>query len=1091
MDIEQKRALLAQKLKEKAKKRAYPLSYAQERFWFFAQFDPGDPALNLLDAILLKGDLNAAALERAVNEIVKRHAILRTTFTLQNGRPIQQITPYEPFSLAIERAEDVLVDEREQFVSQLVVTESRRPFDLENGPLFTVRLLQFSPDEHLWFANMHHTVSDGTSFEIFTREVMTLYTAFANGVAQSPLAQLSIQYVDYVDWQRQQMAEEKLASQLTYWKTQLAGELPVLDLLTDFTRPAFRSSNGSTDYFMLPPELAKALKQTSRQEGCTLFVLMLAAFKTLLYRYTGQKDLLIGTPVAGRILPDARELIGLFTNTLVLRTQLAPERPFRDFLHSVRETTLAALANQEYPFEQLVDELQPERDPSRPPLFQVMFIARDAHPKSVNVGGVQMERLEPNTKAALLDLSVVTWETEQGQLVAFEYNTDLFAPETMARLFGHYETILRSIVADTTQQMATMPLMTAAEQAQLAQFWQGTTVPIPENNCIHHLFEKQAVQHPNNVALVNGDQHLTYGELNQRANQLAHYLRQQGVGPDVPVGIYLEKSAELFVSVLGILKAGGAYVPLDPMHPRERRTFMCQETKARLLLTSADLYETRPTVDIPTLCLDTDWPQIATHPTVNPETEITPDRLAYIIFTSGSTGTPKGVELEHRGLVNIYKAWEKTFELATVSSHLQAASFSFDVFAGEWTRALCSGGKLVVCPRDTLLDPPALLELMHREQVDAVEFVPAVVRALMPHLESTGQTFDFLKVLSVGSDAWYVFEYEALLAFCGAETQLFNTYGLSEATIDNSYFNGTDLFLDEGKLVPIGRPFASNHFYVLDDAMQPMPVGVAGELYVGGAGLARGYLNRPDLTAEKFIAMPASLLGERNGRLYRTGDLARFLSDGNIEFLGRKDHQVKIRGFRIELGEVQSVLQDVPGVKDCVVIDREDPPGDRRLVAYIVAENGQIDMSDLHATLKTHLPDYMLPAHYVMLDALPFSVAGKVNRRALPAPDLSERPQLEHAYEPPETMAEKALAAIFSEVTGVMQVGIFDNFFALGGHSLLATQLVSRIQERFEIGMPLRAIFEFPTIAELALEVEDALIKKLDTLDEEACLLVE
>ncbi len=1104
-----KRALLAQMLQEKASKKSYPLSFAQRRFWFFDQFDPGDPSLNILYAIRFSGPINLAALEKSANEILRRHTILRARIVVREDQPVQIISPLQPLSIEVVDRQNVPPTVWDAEVQRLTLVEARTRFDLAAGPLLRMRLIRFSPTEHVGFINMHHTITDGVSMELFTRELGILYAAFTANQASTgspPLPDLPLQYVDFAHRQRQQWQNGQMAHQLAYWKKQLGGDLPILALPTDHPRPPFRTSNGATKYFYLSPQLTEAVKRVSRQEGCTPFVTLLAAFKTLLHRYTGQNDILVGTPVAGRTLPSDQNLIGLFTNTLALRTQIDKDLTFRQLLQRVRETTLAALANQEFPFEQLVDELQVNRDPSRPPVFQVMFIARTARPKAQKIAGLTLHALETDTGAALVDLSLVTWETEAGQLVAFEYNTDLFDENTIDRLFVHYENLLQGAVANPSSHLLRLPMLTLAEQNEALWQWNDTHAEYDSDVCVHQLFEQAAARAPESVAIVWEGQQWTYAELNERANQLAHYLRRLGVGPEAPVGIYVERSLEMILAVLAVLKAGGAYVPLDPIHPPERLATICQDAGIAVLLTQARL-EGRlslPTAEgvphPPVVRLDADWAEVSRESSQNPVNLSRPEHLVYVVYTSGSTGQPKGVMVEHGNLRHAYHGWQQLYQLGQKQlRHLQMASFSFDVFSGDLTRALCSGDTLVLCPRETLLQPDKLAQLIVAEKITGAEFVPAVLRLLVAQLEQHGGDLRQFHFLSVGSDAWHVRDHRRAQQLCAPQTIFANTYGVTEATIDSSYFCHPTHTLSDDQITPIGRPFPDVRLYILDAQLQPVPAGVAGELHIGGAGVGRGYTNRPDLTAARFISDPFS---RRSGeRLYKTGDLARFLPGnaanghsplaGHVAFLGRADSQVKIRGFRVELGEIEAALQQHADVQAAAVIDFQSETGDKRLVAYIVpADTASPTTNDLFAFLQARLPDYMIPGHYVTLERLPLNPNGKVNRRELPIPDLSSRPQVAQPYVAPRTLAEEVLAELFGKTLGLEKVGVHDNFFELGGHSLLATQLAIRARDAFQIDLPLRAFFETPSIAGLAVAVEEALIEKLEMLSEEEAAML-
>jgi len=1066
----------------------FPASFAQQRLWFLDQFEPGSPYYNIPSAVRLTGKLDVVALERTLNEIVRRHESLRTTFATMDGEPVQVISPSLTLPLPVVDLRDLPPAERESEAMRLAMEEARRPFNLSQGPLLRTTLLRLDEEEYMMLLTMHHIVSDGWSMGVLIGEIATIYAAFSAG-KPSPLPELPIQYADFALWQREWLQGEVLETQLNYWKQQLGDDLDVLELPTDHPRPAVYTNNGATQSLKLPKRLADALKALSREEDATLFMTLLAAFQTLLHRYTGQSSISVGTPIANRNRAEIEGLIGFFVNTLVLRTDFSGDPTFRELLGRVREVTLGAYAHQDLPFEMLVEALQPERDMSHTPLFQVMFILQNVPMQGQELPGLTLSQVETHTGTSTFDLTLIMAEGADGLNAALEYNTDLFDAATITRMLGHFQTLLEGIAADPDRRISELPLLTEAERQQLLTEWNDTATDYPQDLCIHQLFEAQAERTPDAVAVVvppmdgRPRQSLTYRELNQRANQLAHYLRKRGVEPETVVGICVDRSLEMIVGVLGVIKAGGAYLPLDPLYPQERLAYMLEDSDTSIILTQSHLldrlgatrntnHESRNTKHATReiICLDTEWEAIAQEPDENPVINTTPENLVYMIYTSGSTGQSKGVMIQHRSLVNAYLAWEDAYQLRSVRSHLQMANFSFDVFSGDLVRALCSGGKLVLCPREWLLDPQRLYELMRQEEVDCAEFVPAVLRHLVQYLDDTGERLDFMRLLICGSDSWYVGEYRKFLRFCGPETRLINSFGLTEATIDSSYFESTALDLSTDQVVPIGRPFANTRLYILDEHLQPVPVGVPGELYVGGPGVARGYHNRPELTKKKFIPDPFSDGPE--ARLYKTGDLARYLPDGNIEFLGRLDYQVKIRGFRIEPGEIEAVLSGHPAVRDAAVVALEIAPGDKRLAAYVVpAQEPPPTAGELRLFLQERLPDYMVPSAFVLMDALPLTPNGKVDRQALPAPDWSLR-QLEGEYVAPRTPVEEVLANIWAQVLGVKQVGVHDNFFELGGHSLLATQLVSRVREAFEIDLPLRNVFESPTVAMLAEHIE-------------------
>jgi amino acid adenylation domain-containing protein len=1041
-----------------------PLSFAQQRLWFLSELEPNSPFYNIPAAVRLEGQLNLAALEQSFNEILRRHEVLRTNFRTVAGQAIVVISPATPQLLSVIDLSELPPAQHEIQVRQLALTEAQQPFNLEADTLLRVQLLRLSEQEYVTLLTMHHIVSDEWSIDVLVREVATLYQAFCQG-KPSPLPEHEIQYADFAAWQRQWFEKEVIESQLAYWLKQLDGAPAVLELPTDYPRPAIQSSRGATYSFCLSKDQSLALKSLSRQQGSTLFMTLLAAFKTLLHRYTGSNDIVIGSPIANRNHSQIEGLIGFFVNTLVLRTNLADNPSFLELLHRVKEVALGAYTHQDTPFELLVEKMQPQRDLSHTPLFQVMFALQNAQNSEIKLPGVTLSTLETDSGTAKFDLTLDMRETEEGLVGTLEYSIDLFELQTIQRMAGHLQTLLSGIIANPEQQLSELPLLTAEEQSQLLVDWNQTQVEYSQNKCIHQLFEKQVEKTPDAVAVVFENEQLTYRQLNQRANQLGHYLQKLGVGAEVLVGICVERSLDMAIALLGILKAGGVYVPLDPNQPQQRLDFMLQDAECSVLLTQKRLTETLRTYTGKVIYLDADWKLIAQEQKSNPTSNVQATNLAYLIYTSGSTGKSKGVMVEHSSLVNAYYSWEKAYQLdSQVRCHLQMANFSFDVFTGDLVRALCSGGKLVLCPRELLLESQQLYELICQQQVDCAEFVPVVLRNLVEYLEKSQQKLDFMRLVICGSDSWYGAEYQRFRAVLGEDTRLINSFGVTEATIDSSYFEPTTGELASEQLVPIGRPYANNKLYILDANLQPVPIGVMGELYIGGNGLARGYHNRPDLTAEKFI--PNIFSQKSQARLYKTGDLVRYLPDGNIEFLGRIDNQIKLRGFRIELGEIEALLSQNPAVSETVVVVREDIPGNKRLVAYIVA-NSILQTSDIRNFLKDKLPNYMIPSAFVQLDVLPLTPNGKIDRRTLPTPATEEQ-----VVQTQRTPIEEVLAGIWTEILSRECIGNHDNFFDLGGHSLLATQVISRIRDTFKIEIPLSYLFDSPTIAECAQRIE-------------------
>lgn len=1065
----------------------FPVSFAQERLWFLDQFEPGSPYYNIPTAVRLSGRLHVEALERALNEIVRRHESLRTTFATLDGDPVQVVSPSLTLHLPLVEMQHLPEVEREAKALQLATDEARCPFDLSRGPLLRATLLRLDVNEHLVLLTMHHIVSDGWSMGVFIEELTTLYRAFSLG-RPSPLRELPIQYADFALWQREWLQGEVLEAQLEYWRRHLGGVGGALQLPTDRSRPAIYTSGGAVESLVLPKWLTEALQTLGREERATSFMTLLAAFQTLLHRYSGQARIDVGSPIANRSRAELEELIGFFVNTLVLRADFSGDPTFRQLLRRVREMTLGAYAHQDVPFEMLVDALQVERDMSHTPLFQVMFILQNA-PTGTGLGTqdaseLTLSQIDVHSGTSTFDLTLSMAETAEGTEAAIEYNTDLFDAATIVRMLVHFQTLLEGIVVNPDGRVSTLPLVTAVEREQLSLEWNDTAVEFAEDQCVHELFEQQVARTPEAVAVVvpatesEPRDALTYRMLNQRANRLAHYLRKLNVGPETVVGVCIERSVDMIVSVLAVLKAGGAYLPLDPLYPQDRLAYMLKDSAVPVLLTQTSLRNVLPVYHGRVIYVDADGEAVDREDDGNPVNRATSQSLVYMIYTSGSTGQSKGVMIEHRSLVNAYLAWEDAYDLREVHSHLQMANFSFDVFSGDLVRALCSGGKLVVCPREWLLAPERLFALMCQERVDCAEFVPAVLRHLIQYLAESEQRLDFVQVLACGSDSWYAEEYRRFLRFCGRETRLINSFGLTEACIDSCYFESSHLTLSGDQVVPIGRPFSNMRLYILDDELQLVPVGVTGELCVGGLGVARGYRNRADLTADRFIPDPFDhALG---ARLYRTGDMARYRPDGNVEFLGRLDHQIKIRGFRIEPGEIEAAIGGHPAVQQAAVVAVEavtnEPspslPMDKRLAAYIVpvGEPGPTD-GELRRFLQESLPDYMVPSAFVFIPALPLTPNGKVDRDALPTPDWSRR-QLDGEYVSPRTATEEMLVGIWTRVLGVERVGVRDDFFGLGGHSLLATQVISRMRETLRVDLPLRNIFEAPTVEALAERVE-------------------
>ncbi|MEH2195511.1 MAG: non-ribosomal peptide synthase/polyketide synthase, partial [Nostoc sp.] len=1051
--------LTAPPILARARNAELPLSYAQQRLWFLDQLQPNSALYNIPLALRLVGTLNVAALEQTLEEIIHRHEALRTNFVTVAGQPTQVIqTGRQHGIVSIVDFKDLSTTEQEIASQQLAITQFIQPFDLATQALVRATLVVLSETEHLLLVCMHHIVSDGWSIGVFVQEFAALYSAYSQGQL-SNLAPLPIQYADFAIWQRQWLQGEVLQSKLSYWQKQLANAPALLSLPTDRPRPAVQTFAGAYQKFALSVDLTQKLTQLSQQQGVTLFMTLLAAYDTLLYRYTGVADILVGTPIANRNRSEIEGLIGFFVNTLVMRTDLSLNPSFQELLTRVRDMAMDAYSHQDLPFEMLVEVLQPQRNLSHTPLFQVAFVIQNAPMSEVEMTGLTVSDLSIESVTAKFDLTLAIENTATGLVGAWEYNTDLFDAETIERMAGHFVTMLEAIVANPNERIDQLPLLTEVEQHQLLIEWNDTQVDYPQNKCIHQLFEEQVQQTPNAVAVVFENQQLTYHELNCRANQLAHYLQSLGVKADVLVGICVERSLEMIVALLGILKAGGAYVPLDPEYPQERLQYILEDAQVQVLLTQQRVLDKLPQHQAQLVCLDEIWEKIAQNNQNNPTSGVTGFHLANLIYTSGSTGKPKGVMVEHTGLANIAQAQMQTFDLDSDSRILQFASLSFDASIWEVIMALGLGATLYLGTKDSLLPGTPLIQLLKDYCITHVTLPPSAL-AVLP-----AEELPALQTIIVGGEACSA----ELIKQWSVGRNFYNGYGPTETTICTTIAKCTG----SDRQISIGRPIANAQTYILDSYLQPVPVGVPGELHIGGAGLARGYFNRPEVTQEKFIPNPFEETGR--SRLYKTGDLVRYLRDGNIEYLGRIDNQVKIRGFRIELGEIEEVLNQNVNVQTSCVIAREDIPGEKRLVGYVVPQTEVIPTtSELRQFLKTKLPDHIVPNAFVILEALPLTPNGKVDRRALPAPDLHS--ELDK-FVAPRHPTEETLAIIWAQVLKLDKVGIHDDFFELGGHSLLATQVISRLQSAFGISLPLRYLFESPTVAELS----EAILAELET----------
>ncbi|MEM9004406.1 MAG: amino acid adenylation domain-containing protein [Cyanobacteria bacterium P01_F01_bin.86] len=1035
-----------------------PLSWAQERLWFIDRLEGEKATYNLPFTVRITGELDSYALQQALSEIVRRHEVTRTSFQTVDETPIQVIHPEATLSIDIVDLQDLDTREKENSVIQQAQREASTPFNLKKAPLIRCRLLQLEAREYVLLLTMHHIISDGWSMGVLIQEIYRLYPVFCAN-EPSPLAELPIQYADFALWQRQHLSGATLEAQLDYWKQQLEGAPELLQLPTDRPRPNRQTNCGKTQRFTLNAALTQKIKMLTQKSGTTLFMTLHAAFSALLYRYSSQSDILVGSPIANRNHSEIEGLIGFFVNTLVMRTRFSNNPSFKQLLTQVREMMLRAYENQDVPFERVVEALQPERSLSYSPLCQVMFALQNAPTGNLDLSDLAFEFISQESTVAKFDLTLSMTETEGTLLGEWEYNVDLFDPATIERMAGNFQTLLEAIVENPDCHIAELPLLSAREQHQLLMEWNNTQQDYPQDKCLYQLFEAQVAKAPDAVAVVFEGEQLTYKELNHKANQLARYLQSLGVKPEVLVGICVERSHEMMIGLLGILKAGGAYVPLDPSYPQDRLNYMLDDASVEVLVTQQSLLDSLPVSKLNVVCLDRDWHSIAQQGSCNLNAQTTPDDLAYVIYTSGSTGQPKGVQVCHKSLVNFLQSMSCTPGLTQADTLYAVTTICFDIAALELYLPLVVGAKVIVGSRESITNGEVLLSALSKFGVTVMQATPATWHMLL----AAGWSNHYpLKVLCGGE----ALSGDLIRHILETGSQLWNMYGPTETTIWSTTTkieaSKTENVTKEA-IASIGRPIANTQLYILDPQFQPVPIGVPGELYIGGNGLAKGYLNRPELTQEKFISVSFKGLPSPAEILYKTGDLARYLPDGNVNYLGRIDHQAKVRGFRIELGEIEVALNTHPQIQQTVVIAREDDNHIKGLIAYIVS-SAPVTSTQLRQHLKSQLPDYMLPNAFVTLERFPLTPNGKIDRKALPAPNISERTADCVA---PRTPSEEIIANIFASVLKVDKIGIHDNFFELGGHSLLATQLISRVREALALDVPLRALFESPTVAEL------------------------
>ena len=1054
-----------------------PLSFQQERMFLLDRLMPGLPVYNVPTLVRVPGTLDAELLRQAFDLVVVRHEILRTSIRLIDGTPSQELTPHRPFELQVSDLRSLTPQEREEQAHAVCAELCQRPFDLAKDVLIRAALVHVSDAEDRLLVVFHHIASDHASSAILFKELDQIYAALAAG-AEPALAELPLQYADFAAWQREQLSGNHLDELVRYWTERLAGAPERLDLPFDRPRPSAQSYRGLLREFTIGSPLAERLRAVARSQGVSMFMLLMAAFQALVHRYTGVEDLVIGAPASGRLYDETTELLGFFTNTLALRADLSGDPTFAELLTEVKATATEAQVYQELSFEKLVEALNPARAQSHSPVVQVLLGYDVAPAQAPKIGGLELEQLPvPGWEWSRLDLSIILREVAGGALHAhLEYATDLFDPATIERLIGHWTTVLEGVARDPNQRISELPLLTAAERRLMLVDWNSTEHDYTQA-CIHEWVAEQAARTPDAVAVVSAGAQLTYAEVQRRANQLAHELIAGGVESGSLVGICMDRSTELMVSMLGVLQTGAAYLPIDPTFPPQRQEFMLADAQAPVLITQDRYLGTIDPRGAAVICIDRDWPRIGARPDSPVGVRVNPDQTAYIIYTSGSTGQPKGVETTHRSVANLLAYMRETPGLTERDVVANVATQAVDLPVPDFYLTLMVGARLVMIPREATMDGVDLADWLARSGATLMQATATTWQLLVDAAWKGSPT---LRILAGG---------EALPRALAEDLRsrgesLWNVYGPTETTVWSSV-----LKLEHGEgSPPIGGPLWNTTFYVVDPRGQPLPIGIPGELYIGGDGLSPGYLRRPELTAEKFVADPFS--GRTGARLYRTGDLVRWRQDGTLEYLGRVDLQVKLRGFRIELEEIEAVLETHPTVGGAAVAVREFSPGDQRLVAYVVAAEGEApDFDALRRLCKTKLAPYMVPSTFVALDAFPTTPNRKLDRRALPAPD-GARPDLARSYVAPETAIEETLASIWCEVLGVNRVGIDDDFFDLGGHSLLAVKMLASVLEHFGLDLYLGTVFDHSTIRELGAAISEQLIGDADE-DELAELLAE
>ncbi|REJ78556.1 MAG: non-ribosomal peptide synthetase [Acidobacteria bacterium] len=1047
------------RIRKLSRKGAVPLSPGQERIWFFEQLNPGTAVYNVPAAFRLEGDLDADALEAAIQSVVAKHPILRSVFGAVEGQPFQTPGAGQLPELANIDLAGLDSEEKEPRLREILASKSQEPFDLERGPLMRTDLIRLAETSNVLLVTVHHIVFDAWSLDVFLDETSESYNSIRQGRRPANLRN-ELDYTDYAIWQREQLEAGTLKESMAFWKRALEKPPSLLSLPVDKLRPPVQKFRGHSSFFSLGPDTSESIRSLSTELGATPYMVFLALFAAMLMRYTSEEDIIVGTPVTNRDQSELQSVIGFFVNTLALRLDLNGDQSFRSLVEQVRRTCIDGYVHKSVPFENVVESVVKERSTAFNPLVQAMFVFQNSPDAMLDLAGIKGTHLNIDRGISMFDLTLWITDTKTGFEGEWEYCTDLFDEKTVRRMAGHFETLAEAAVKDPEGQVAEMPILTVAEELQILKEWNDTAVDYPQEDTVHKFFDEQARKTPDADAVVYGNERLSYAELNNRSDKLAHYLRKRGVGRDVPVGLCLDRSLEMVIGILGILKAGGAYLPMDPEYPAERLAFMVQDADVPIILTTAGIAKTLPEGPAKLIRLDADWGRIAENDEQYFPVETDPGALAYVIYTSGSTGNPKGVMVEHKAILNHMRWMIRHFELTSEDRIVQKTPFSFDASVWEFLAPLLVGGQLIVAEPGGHLDLKYLSDLIVRERVTVLQLVPSLFEVLVEErlLEDCGS----LRLVLSGGE---VLSRKLASEFAAQHTaELHNLYGPTEATIDATSWKFERDF--DGRSLPIGRPVSNVRTYILDDRRQPVPTGVVGEIYIGGKQLSRGYLNGKELTAEKFV--PDRFSDEPGSRLYRTGDLGRFLPDGNIEFTGRNDHQVKVRGFRIELGEIETALCDLDCVKEAVVICQENGAGEGGIIAYAVGNReSHIDRELVFGMLRKTLPGYMLPSAIVEMERLPKTPNGKLDRNALPRPEARDS-KVQNGFRLPRNETERGLVSIWEDVLATSPIGITDNFFEIGGHSLAALRMFSKVEANFDKTIPLATLFEADTIEKLA-----------------------